>query len=39
MAFFKPKFPIWVIFEGVAMEDVGIFYIHLVYSMAIGYIL
>jgi hypothetical protein len=36
----KPKIPFWVnLSEGLAMEDVGIFYGHLVYFMAIWYIL
>jgi hypothetical protein len=34
---FKPKFGQF--FEGLAMEDVGIFYGHLVYFIAIWYIL
>jgi hypothetical protein len=36
---FKPKIPIWVNFEGLAMENLGIFYDHLVYVTAIGNIL
>jgi hypothetical protein len=36
---FKPKIPIWVILEGLAMEDVGTFYGHLVYFVVIWYIL
>jgi hypothetical protein len=36
---FKPKIQIWVNFEGLAMEDVGIFYGHLVHFMAFWYIL
>jgi hypothetical protein len=30
---FKPKIPIWVNLGGVAMEDAGTFYGHLVYLM------
>jgi hypothetical protein len=30
---FKPKIPIWVNFEGLAMENVGILYGHLVYIL------
>jgi hypothetical protein len=33
---FKPKIPIWVNFEGLAIENLGIFYDHLVYFTAIG---
>jgi hypothetical protein len=36
---FKPKFPIWVNFGGLAMENHGILYAHLVYCTAIGNIL
>jgi hypothetical protein len=36
---FKPKIKIWIILEGIAIEDVGIFYDHLVYLTAIWYIL
>jgi hypothetical protein len=36
---FKPKIPIWVNFWGLAMENLGIFYDHLVYFTAIGNIL
>jgi hypothetical protein len=32
---FRPKFAIWVILEGLAMEDVRIFFGHLVYFTAI----
>jgi hypothetical protein len=32
---FKPKILIWVNFERIAMEDVGIFYGNLVYFTAI----
>jgi hypothetical protein len=46
MVFFKPKFPIWVNLEGLAFEDVSIFYDHwlnfyghLVYFIHIWYIL
>jgi hypothetical protein len=34
---FIPKITIWVIFEGLAMENVGIFYDHLIYFIAIWY--
>jgi hypothetical protein len=37
--FFKPKIPICVFFSALAMEGVGIFYGHLVYIVAILYIL
>jgi hypothetical protein len=33
------KFQIWVSFGGLPMECAGIFYVHLVYFSAIGYIL
>jgi hypothetical protein len=37
MVFFSnPKLPIWVILEGLAMKDVGIFFRHLIYFTAIG---
>jgi hypothetical protein len=36
---FKPKIPILVNFEGLAVENLGLFYDHLVYFMAIWYIL
>jgi hypothetical protein len=32
---FKPKIPVWINFEGRAMEDLGIFYGHLVIFSAI----
>jgi hypothetical protein len=35
---FKTKIPIGVNFEGLAMDDVGLFYGHLVYFMVIWYI-
>jgi hypothetical protein len=37
--FFKPEILIWVSLEGLSMEDVGIFYGHLVYITAIWNIL
>jgi hypothetical protein len=36
---FKPKKSIWVNFGGSATEDVGIFYDHFVYFVAIWYII
>jgi hypothetical protein len=36
---FKPKIPIWVNIGGLAMENVGMFYVHSVYFKAIGNIL
>jgi hypothetical protein len=37
---FKPKLQIWLVLEeGLVMEDVGLFYGHLVYFTAIWYIL
>jgi hypothetical protein len=37
--FFKPKIPIWVILEGLRMENAGIFYGPLEYCTVIWYIL
>jgi hypothetical protein len=39
MVCFQTKMPIWENFGGVAMEDVGILYGHLVYFMTIWHIL
>jgi hypothetical protein len=39
MFFFKPKITIWVILEGLAMQDAGTFYDHFVYFTTIWYIL
>jgi hypothetical protein len=36
---FKPKIPVWVNLEGLAAEDVGIFFGHLVHFTAFCYIL
>jgi hypothetical protein len=36
---FKPKIPIWVNLAGLAMEDAGIFFEHLVYFTSNWYIL
>jgi hypothetical protein len=36
---FKPKIPIWLVLEGLTMENLGIFYDHLVYFTSIGNIL
>jgi hypothetical protein len=36
---FEPKIPIWKIWKGLALEDVGILYVRLVYCTAIWHIL
>jgi hypothetical protein len=36
---YKPKIPIWVHLQGFEMEDVGMFYGHLVYFVVIWSIL
>jgi hypothetical protein len=39
MVFFLTKKPIWVNFEGLAIEATRIFYVHLLYFTTIRYIL
>jgi hypothetical protein len=39
MVYFKHNIPIWVNLEGLGMENVGMFYGHLEYIIAICYIL